>query len=989
MVEKMPTPDQRAEAYDNSVESIINPKNSGAPGAETHGAEAIVNQATGDGGGKDDKGKKVVELRDHDREAEIKKLAYYIWEHRMRGNSDEARKKQKDAAKEYGLDEKAFLEESVRNIKASKDKKIGDIEWTDEAQKIMQDWDYKTAEKIYESKKNEWFKKEGGEEPSEEPATEPAAEPVTPGPDATEAAKGPDAPKPKGSDGYVYSPGDEFLSPEELAKKIKEQREQAAAAGEAAAGTKAPGAEGEPKGGAKNPTAGSEDAAASGAEKPKESDFDRKKREMEKKMDEAAETYARLYSETKSKQGLFRRMLGIKNVEKDPAVEKAREKYVDLRKEFNKDMLAYIKEQHTSGKITEKEAMEQINKLTEEAYINHDLKLQEKKMQYRILADKDPKRGWFSSRVETGFNKFIEKYRKLPWWAKVGTSLALVGSGIGLAAMGAVGAAGVVSLGLVGMRVAGGMVAAKGTQEFLQAQADKFRQRRGQIGVERMKDISNMEGMNLEEKFLYATKLLRYGDQNMDQRFKRMERGDTARRHAGMLAGTLIALGVPGRIIGETGIGSWVKEKIFGSLPGTGGVVKPGVDVPGHNPGGPPMVEGGKIGPGIETNAPGKGMTFGLYNTDGSLTPEGDAYFKQYNIEPFDSQHSAASSELPVGNPVTDPNQRFGPGLYGTETMGHGEFSGDTLPIKEQGNIWHTTRDIFIKNHDAYGYNPDDPKIHKVFNSLHQKGYLEGMGIDADNFDDLSDQDKIKIWAENRTANSVKAFSDLHGGKINDLVHPGDSIAMDEHGRILFGETSGVKSGNLHDYVRTSRGGGAAAAYEPQGTGAEAASAHETAGKRPAFLEEYDQRQKVAQQNYAEKAAAAAKTHEALVQSRGDLTAASAAEVGAIDNSRMHEWMDFIQERIYGQGTKMDWREPASQFRERMLGSFLTSDQPMGPGANVGEQQQYWRAAQELNRRLGPPIGNESTESWMQRGLASGQVKPEDVVGVLSRVVNE
>jgi len=164
---------------------------------------------------------------------------------------------------------------------------------------------------------------------------------------------------------------------------------------------------------------------------------------------------------------------------------------------------------------------------------------------------------------------------------------------------------------------------------------------------------------------------------------------------------------------------------------------------------------------------------------------------------------------------------------------------------------------------------------------------------------------------------------------------------------------------------------------------------YETAGKRPAWLEALDDRQRLAQEKFHSAAAASDRAHEALAQSRGELAAARVAETAAIDNVQTHKWMDFIQSKIYGPGTGVDWHEPANEFRKRMMGSFLTSDQPMGPPINFDEQQQFWRAAQELNSKLGPALGNESTESWLQRGLAQGKVSPEEIIGTLKRVVNK
>lgn len=317
------------------------------------------------------------------------------------------------------------------------------------------------------------------------------------------------------------------------------------------------------------------------------------------------------------------------------------------------------------------------------------------------------------------------------------------------------------------------------------------------------------------------------------------------------------------------------------------------------------------------------------------------------------------------------------------EKVEKGKFWGAAHKIEsgtKLNNSWAVTRHMYIENARSYGYDPNDPRIHKWFNSYRKSGILGRMGIRIHNFDDLSEANKIKIWAEHETATSVREFKVLHGGKaIPDLVHENDTVILNGDHTIEVRGDSGIKPGYLHHDIPQGAGRAAADNY-PRGGVAES-----LADQRIRAANEWQAR---AQARFAETAATSNKTHEALVQSRGQLAAASMAEVAQTDNTQMHRWMDLIQSRIYGSGTGVDWHERAADFRKRMLGSFLTSDQPMGPPANVGEQQQYWQAAQELNRKLGPTFGNESTESWLQRGLAQGKVTPEEIIRTLNRVVN-
>ncbi len=342
----------------------------------------------------------------------------------------------------------------------------------------------------------------------------------------------------------------------------------------------------------------------------------------------------------------------------------------------------------------------------------------------------------------------------------------------------------------------------------------------------------------------------------------------------------------------------------------------------------------------------------------------GGTLFSLYNQGYFGGKGGAASvPEGPKGPVVPEAPGKFsGSGL---EHTGHGEFSGDFARIPKGGSIWKSTREIFMKYPEEYGYNEGQTK--NLFNSFREQGILKRLGIRGiNNFDDLSLEQKHKIWAEWKTGIAINNYKLLHGGKITDLVHPGDSVRLDEHGKLFFVETSGMKAGYLDDV---------------RGHGAGRAVAEVFDGKyhRPALVDAKWQAAQV-------KAEAASAVHRAA---RDKLLEATAAEQAAIDNTRMHSLMDYIQGKIYGQGTFMDWREPAKEFKKRMLGSFITSDQPMGPPANIHEQQQFWNAAKEICERLGDTVGNESTADWVRRGLESKKISPEEVIQVFSRVANE
>jgi hypothetical protein len=88
----------------------------------------------------------------------IKDTAYFISEHRM--SNDPAR--QKEWAKKYGLDENTFTKENIEKVLSANKKG----EWTPDAQKFMQDWDWETAKKAVRN-----MKKAGEQAPDQKGAT--------------------------------------------------------------------------------------------------------------------------------------------------------------------------------------------------------------------------------------------------------------------------------------------------------------------------------------------------------------------------------------------------------------------------------------------------------------------------------------------------------------------------------------------------------------------------------------------------------------------------------------------------------------------------------------------------------------------------------------------------------------------------------------------------------------------------------------------------
>jgi len=315
-----------------------------------------------------------------------------------------------------------------------------------------------------------------------------------------------------------------------------------------------------------------------------------------------------------------------------------------------------------------------------------------------------------------------------------------------------------------------------------------------------MQDILNLEGVSSTEKFNALRNIVGQDNARLDRRIVNREWGDNARKWAGLGVGLVVGTGVASNYIRET-VGDWWTGK-----GGSGAGVTPEAPAPKGfpHPGGPPMGEVPIEGP--------EALPDGLYDESGKLTPMGEEYYKQFP---------------PKGPSVIE--QAANPPMTGAEMPASAvELIRDPSAMIESGSsIWKTTRDLYMENPGRFGYDANDPKIGRLFESFKSQGILDKMNIDADSFADLSDDDKLKIWAENRTANSVDKLAQVQGGRIHDLVHPGDTVTLKPDGSIIFNADSGIKAGHLSG--AEPRGGGGA--FEPGGRGAPVSG-----------MEEYDAR---------------------------------------------------------------------------------------------------------------------------------------------------
>lgn len=287
------------------------------------------------------------------------------------------------------------------------------------------------------------------------------------------------------------------------------------------------------------------------------------------------------------------------------------------------------------------------------------------------------------------------------------------------------------------------------------------------------------------------------------------------------------------------------------------------------------------------------------------------------------------------------------------------EFAGK-IPgqIEEGGNRWETTRRLYMHDPQKYGFDPNHPKVMKLFQSFKNQGILERLGIhDVDNFQDLTYEQKMKIWAENRTANSI-----LKTGGIKDLVHAGDTVSINPDGTVSIQETSGIKSGYLNQGSESGTGKTGDSDYSR--------GRSPVRGGEPVSDAELDKRIVDADKKNAE-AKARGTAIEIEKQQKLARLGAEAQTLGeeaiqkatSANGRLLNMWM----ERGMGNGFRLSDRAMEVRNAVRGLGPEIVSDQPLPPTPGAtGQRGSVVRFTQEMFRRW-PVEGNETMQEYLAR----------------------
>ena len=586
--------------------------------------------------------------------------------------------------------------------------------------------------------------------------------------------------------------------------------------------------------------------------------------ELKKKEEESAKTYNEIRGKNDASRGFLKKMFGSGS-ETSQEVSDVRLIWLKDLEEWGKQSFAEVNEKLNRGEITSEDF--EIQRLE----IRNNIALRIAEVRGRETQKREEqgiKRGWLSEKVVNGSKYILEKYKKLPFLAKLG-----LGVGFGIAG----GYYAVAGLGA--MRFLGGIISGKATHDKLQSSAEWWRKKSSLKNIAHEEKQYEKEGLSIQEKLERTMKSLEDMSEKIDAKAKEEGYFDVVRKLGAWTIGGIVGSGTLARVWSELGIGRAVSEKIQHLL-GMDHAVAPGVA-------------------GVKGMAP----------------PEG------------------AGKGALIG--------------HGTERAGYGDFSGDTTEIRRGGSIWRSTRELFIKHPDEYGYN--DGQAKRLFGSFREQGILRRLGIrNIDDFNSLTSDQKHKIWAEWKTASAIK-----EQGITNFVVHPGDSVTLDAKGHILFGETSGIKAGHLHHDISQGPKGAVAENYG-RGGGVRGGGAIDTS--------HFDQQIE------------AARARGVAAELHGKSEVARLGAEAQVLNEQAIAGLTSANARLWNSGLEklggFRLNTPASQIQEAIgrLSPGITSDMPLPPTASEMIQRgNIIRFTQEAFQRFPTLNGRETMQQYLER----------------------
>jgi hypothetical protein len=415
--------------------------------------------------------------------------------------------------------------------------------------------------------------------------------------------------------------------------------------------------------------------------------------ELQAEVRKPGQEYANTRADFEEKRKWWKKVLGL-GVEKNEDVAAARQKWQESLDKFKDASLEGIFSKFKdvkddAGKAQfEKEVEILTRKIKAEEAVFVGGKTRDR------VAENMEKRGWISKNVVGGYNKMVENFRKLDPRVRIPIMLAMGGAGAALALTGVVGlgfgsvGAAAMSGFKIGRRLFGGSLAAKGAEEFLEAKAEKYREKKLDEDVARVLSVLNEQGKDHDQKLaLIKTEL---SGKKVGEHIVKMRKWEAARKAFARTFGTSItafgmAMEIKQTFAGAAGAAKEISRGAAVAPEDIKKVPAAGFYEPAHSP----IPDAGKYGPPIVEGQP----------PSASTTGAGDI-IRQAQESP------AAGAKVNVPSELNKSDLPPVPEKAALEKIA-------SMKIPQGGTLWGSIEQNIRANPAAYGLDPNDPDFVK------------------------------------------------------------------------------------------------------------------------------------------------------------------------------------------------------------------------------------------------------------------------------------
>lgn len=485
-------------------------------------------------------------------------------------------------------------------------------------------------------------------------------------------------------------------------------------------------------------------------------DLDTQLSEMKKELDEFGKNYSKVAGEAGAKQGTIKKILNpLFNPEDYDEVKQALGEWQQKRDEFERAFYHDLALKLSRGEINDQFEKQQEHNfdalMAKEAIELHSRK-------YDFKKDYSAGKNWISPKIADGYNNFIGKFRKMHPALRIG-------AGAGIFVVGNIPAT-------IAWRIIGGLAAGKGAHEGLQAAAELWRQRKERKSLQEFEKDMNRRNLSAQERINERLGRLERQNQRMEQRMAKYARGDYYRKFAGVVLAGLIGSGTMARLIQGTGIGSVIKEKIFG-----GGVVATQA---------------------VEHFRPSGGMPQ-------DLSPEEYARIKKTMASygpgrNMDEIVAGEADKMHAGGIMPEPEVKTGGSAQAWAETTHAGGAKVQMPeiakpkfediasvkIKAGGSMWGSIENNIKANPAAYGLDPNDPSFTKDMHRMTQQmldEFASRKGLSYEQLDQMARGGKVQPGS---------TFNIIHDPST-------DEIYLDDKGKIFGADVSPGGASAAHE----------------------------------------------------------------------------------------------------------------------------------------------------------------------------------------------